>query len=70
MKNIELKTTGIRAMSQEEILKTNGGAPWFLPIVAGAAIAQIFMHWDHFKAGLGGTPELVENETPRRPSYF
>ena len=67
MNNKQLIGLDLHEMNNEELANTSGGVPWFIPIGVGIALTQIFLHWDHFKEGLMGDPELVENQSSRRP---
>jgi len=55
MHNLELQNLKLVELNQTEQVESNGG--WLLPVVAAAAIVQIFSDWDNFKAGIAGQPE-------------
>jgi hypothetical protein len=58
MKTLELKRTGLFALTAEEERNISGG--FWLQVLQGLAIAggtALIQDWDNFKAGLRGDPE-------------
>ncbi len=64
MKNIPTESMGLRSLTGEELLETNGGTNWLIQLVtnpiAAAAAAVIYIgdkcvsDWACFKDGLAG----------------
>ena len=57
--NTKLCTADLHTIPPEEQQEINGGAFPLLGLVGVAAITQIILDWDNFKAGLMGRPENV-----------
>ncbi len=53
-------TPELTELSQAESTAISGGG-WLLPAIVGGVILQVLNHWDHFKEGLAGEPESIEN---------
>jgi hypothetical protein len=61
MKTLELKATGLFALTAEEERNISGG--FWLQVLQGIAIAgggALIQDWDNFKAGLRGDPERAK----------
>jgi hypothetical protein len=56
--NRELCTGNFRTIPLREQQEINGGAFPLLGLIGVAAITQIILDWDNFKAGLMGRPEI------------
>ena len=57
MKNtLSLENYGVAPLTTREMKTTNGGNPWYLPIVVGAIVYEIATDWKSFEDGLMGRP--------------